>query len=141
MVEHNGRPKIKLSANPEKMTNPGAKKVVRFYNGDGLMEADALADNSEDLSVHGILIVDPNNPLRRKKLNAGKREELLSTIVSAGRIVYDFPSLDQIRNHRKEQLAHLDESYKRLHNPHEYKVGLTHALWQQKERMLTQETV
>jgi nicotinate phosphoribosyltransferase len=141
MVEHNGRPKIKLSANPEKMTNPGVKKVVRFYNEDGLMEADALADNSEDLSVRGVLIVDPNNPLRRKKLNTGRRVELLDTIVDSGHIVYAFPSLDQIKNHRKEQLAHLHESYKRLHNPHEYKVGLTHTLWKQKEHMLTQETV
>jgi nicotinate phosphoribosyltransferase len=141
LVEHNGRPKIKLSANPEKMTNPGVKKVVRFYNEDGLMEADALADNSEDLSVQGVLIVDPNNPLRHKKLNAGQRVELLDTIVDSGQIVYAFPSLDQIKNHRKEQLAHLHESYKRLHNPHEYKVGLTHGLWQQKEHMITQETV
>ena len=79
MVEHNGRPKIKLSANPEKMTNPGIKKIVRFYNDDGLMEADALADESEDLNAHEILIVDPNNPLRRKKLNSGTRVELLRT--------------------------------------------------------------
>ncbi len=51
MVEHNGRPKIKLSANPEKMTNPGVKKIVRFYDADGLMEADALAADSEDLTT------------------------------------------------------------------------------------------
>jgi nicotinate phosphoribosyltransferase len=141
MVEHNGRPKIKLSSNPEKMTNPGVKKAIRFYNEDGLMEADALAVNSEDLSASRVLIVDPNNPLRRKKLKAGQRVELLHTIVSSGQIVCTFPSLDQIRNYRKDQLAHLHESYKRLHNPHEYKVGLTHKLWQQKEQMIAQETV
>jgi nicotinate phosphoribosyltransferase len=61
--------------------------------------------------------------------------------VESGRLVCEFPSLEQIRNHRKEQLAHLHESHKRLHNPHEYKVGLTYALWQQKEQMLNQETV
>jgi nicotinate phosphoribosyltransferase len=141
MVEHNGRPKIKLSANPEKMTNPGVKKVVRFYDEEGLMEADALADNSEDLSVREVVIVDPNNPLRRKKLNSGQRLEVLEQIVKSGEIVHDFPSLDQIRNRRKEQLNHLHESHKRLHNPHEYKVGLTQALWQQKEQMLNQQTV
>lgn len=140
MVEHNGRPTIKLSANPEKMTNPGAKKIVRFYE-DGLMEADALADNSEDLSRHGILIVDPNNPLRRKKLNSGPRVELLVPVVKEGEVVYDFPALGDIREHRKDQLVHLHESHKRLNNPHEYKVGLTHLLWQQKEQMLTQQTV
>jgi nicotinate phosphoribosyltransferase len=141
MVEHNGRPKIKLSANPEKMTNPGVKKIIRFYDEEGLMEADALADNSEDLAVHEVLIVDPNNPLRRKKLNSGRRVELLHPIVSGGRIAYEFPSLEQIRNRRKEQLAHLHESHKRLHNPHEYKVGLSYALWQQKEHLRNQETV
>jgi nicotinate phosphoribosyltransferase len=141
MVEHNGKPKIKLSANPEKMTNPGNKKIVRFYDRESLMEADALADNAEDLRTCEVLIVDPNNPLRRKKLNSGQRIELLKPIVTDGQLVYDFPSLEQIRDHRKQELSHLHESHKRLHNPHEYKVGLTHRLWQQKEQMLNQETV
>ena len=141
MVEHNGQPKIKLSANPEKMTNPGIKKVIRYYDAEGLMEADALAADSEDINTCGVLIVDPNNPLRRKKLDSAQRAELLQPIVKTGRIVYPFPSIEQIRNHRKADLARLHESHKRLHNPHEYKVGLTHALWQQKEQMLNQATV
>lgn len=141
MVAHNGQPKIKLSANPEKLTNPGIKKVFRFYDQEDLMEADALADDSEDMDIHEVLIVDPNNPLRRKKLNSIQREELLRRIVSSGELVYEFPSLESIRDHRKEQLKHLHESHKRLHNPHEYKVGLTHTLWHQKEQMLNRETV
>jgi nicotinate phosphoribosyltransferase len=141
MVEHNGQPKIKLSANPEKMTNPGFKKIVRFYDREGLMEADALAADSEDMSNGEVLIVDPNNPLRRKKVDSGNRLELLKPIVKSGKVVYQFPSIEQIRNHRKEDLMQLHESHRRLHNPHEYKVGLTHMLWQQKEQMLNQETV
>ena len=141
MVEHNGQPKIKLSANPEKMTNPGVKKIVRFYDAGGLMEADALAADSEDLTTSGILIVDPNNPLRRKKLDSAQRTELLLPIIASGKIVYQFPSIDRIRDHRKKDLSRLHESHKRLHNPHEYKVGLTHELWQQKEQMINQTTV
>jgi nicotinate phosphoribosyltransferase len=141
MVEHTGRPKIKLSANPEKMTNPGFKKVIRFYGAEGLMEADALADNSEMIGQDGVLIVDPNNPLRRKKLDSEQRAELLETIVKTGECIYEFPSLELIRDRRKEQLSQLHESYRRLHNPHEYKVGLTHKLWQQKEQMLNSEIV
>jgi nicotinate phosphoribosyltransferase len=141
MVEHNGRPKIKLSANPEKMTNPGTKKIIRYYDAEGFMEADALAADSEDVNDCGILIVDPNNPLRRKKLDSARRTELLQPIVEAGNLVYAFPSIEQIRQHRIADFARLHESHKRLHNPHEYKVGLTHALWQQKEHMLTQATV
>jgi nicotinate phosphoribosyltransferase len=141
MVEHNGAPKIKLSGNPEKMTNPGVKKVVRFYDAEGLMEADALADDSEDLACRETVIIDPNNPLRRKRLSSGQRVELLEQVVSRGEIAYDFPSLEEIRARRKDQLAHLHESHKRLHYAHEYKVGLTHTLWQKKELMLNQETV
>jgi nicotinate phosphoribosyltransferase len=140
MVEHNGRPKIKLSANPEKMTNPGLKKIIRFYGKDGLMEADALADNSETIGTTGVLIIDPNNPLRRKKVNSGHLE-LLEALVKSGKPVKEFPSLEQIRSRRREQLSQLHESYRRLHNPHEYKVGLTHKLWRQKEQMLNSETV
>ncbi len=136
MVEYNGRPKIKLSSNPEKMTNPGKKRVIRFFSEEGLMEADALADESESIGPEGVLIVDPNNPLRRKLVSSKQREELLETVVKAGECGYAFPSLEQIRDRRKEQLSCLHESYRRLHNPHEYKVGLTHRLWQQKEQML-----
>ncbi len=141
MVEHNGKPKIKLSSNPEKMTNPGIKKVWRFYDDQGYMEADALAQASEDVSHPGILIIDPNNPLRRKKLNSSRRVELLTDIVMGGKIVYEFPPLELVRTRRKEQLAHLHESHRRLRNAHVYKVGLTRALWQQKEQMLNQVTV
>jgi nicotinate phosphoribosyltransferase len=141
MVEHNGRPKIKLSSNPEKMTNPGAKTIVRFYDSEGLMEADALACGPQDFQEQGVLIIDPNNPLRRKKVNPSHSESLLKDIVVQGRCVYSFPSMNVIRERRREQLAHLHESHRRLHNPHEYKVGLTHTLWLQKEQMLNQETV
>ena len=141
LVEHNGNPKIKVSSNPEKMTNPGVKKVIRFYSDEGLMEADALAQGLEDLNHDGLVIVDPNNPLRRKKVTAVNREELLCDVVRNGQVVYDFPPLTDIRARREDQLAHLHESHRRLLNAHEYKVGLTLALWQQKEQMLNQVTV
>ncbi len=140
LVEHNGVPRIKLSGNPEKMTNPGVKKVVRFYKGD-LMEADALAERSEDISRGGVLIIDPNNPLRRKELSMAPCADLLEEVVRAGELVYRFPRLHEIRDRRKQQLAHLHESYKRLVNPHEYKVGVTLKLWQTKEQMILQQTV
>ncbi|MDR0842096.1 MAG: nicotinate phosphoribosyltransferase, partial [Acidobacteriota bacterium] len=136
MAEYNGQPKIKISSNLEKMTNPGFKKIVRCYGRDGLMDADALAEDSEDLSTGDIPIVDPNNPLRRTTLRPEHRVELLVPVVAAGEPVYDFPSLEQIRRHRTRQLDELHESYKRLPNPHEYKVGLTHRLWDMKEKMI-----
>jgi len=58
-----------------------------------------------------------------------------------GEVVYEFPSLEEIRARRKDRLAHLHESHWRLHNAHKYKVGLTHKLWQKEEQMPNQETV
>jgi len=136
MVEHNGQPSIKISADPKKTTNPGSKKIIRFFDSDGLMDADALAGDAEDLRNSEVLIVDPGNPLRQKRLDAGRRVGLLQAIVIAGEIVYEFPSLEEIGKHRKDQLGHLHESYKRLNNPHEYKVGLTQELWRQKQDLI-----
>jgi len=83
-----------------------------------------------------VWIVDPANPLRRKKLDSPRRVQLLEPIVESGAPVREFPPLEDIRDRRREQLAHLHESYKRLHNPHEYKVGLSIGLWRRKERMI-----
>ena len=136
MAEYNGRPIIKISSNLEKMTTPGIKKIVRFYDREGLMEADALAEDSEDISIGEVLIIDPANPLRRTTLRLENRVELLIPVVVAGELAYEFPALEQIRAYRKNQLKELHESYKRLNNPHEYKVGLTQPLWSLKERMI-----
>jgi nicotinate phosphoribosyltransferase len=104
------------------------------------MEGDALAAEAEELQ-DDIVLIDPTNPLRRTRVMPSRRVELLRDIVIGGRPVYEFPSLENIRTRRKEQLAHLHESYRRLHNAHEYKVGLTHTLWQQKEHMLNDAMV
>ncbi len=136
MVEHNGEPKIKLSDNPEKTTHPGYKKVTRFYDSDGHMEVDVLADSSEEFSDAEVLIVDPKKPRSLEKIGYARREELLHAIVESGKLVYAFPSLNQIQVHRKEQLSRLHESHRRLRNPHEYRVSLTEKLWRQKEKLL-----
>ena len=136
MAEYNGLPKIKISSNLEKMTTPGVKKIVRFYDREGLMDADALAYASEDISTGSVLIIDPGNPLRRATISSGRRVELLVPVIVEGELVYQFPTLEQIRARRKSQLAELHESYKRLTNPHEYKVGLTKELWNLKESMI-----
>jgi nicotinate phosphoribosyltransferase len=141
LVEHQGEPKIKLSSNPEKMTTPGVKNVVRFYSRQGMMEADALAHESEGSNISEAMIIDPVNPTRRKRIAASSSVQMLEEIVREGTLVYEFPSLDSIRERRKKQLMCLHESYRRLHNPHEYKVGVTPKLWQIKERLMNQESV
>jgi nicotinate phosphoribosyltransferase len=138
LVEHRHKPRIKLSGNPEKITNPGAKKVLRFFDDSGFMEGDALAPAGETLDGETVLIIDPNNPLRRKELRGRRRVELLEPIVERGVLVRGFPPLGEIRKRREDQLAHLHETHRRLLNAHEYKVGLTEALWKLKEELMRQ---
>jgi len=140
MVEHNGEPKIKLSDNPEKTTYPGFKKVIRLYDSDGYMEADLLADGSEELSGGDVIMVDPKNPSHIEKLHSVRNEELLHAIVESGEIVYAFPSLDQIQARRKEQLSRLHAKHRSIRNPDPYKVGLSEKLWRQKQLILNQNT-
>jgi nicotinate phosphoribosyltransferase len=82
------------------------------------------------------MIIDPINPLRRKRVQVKRRVELHQEVVTGGKVVYRFPRLEEIRRRRGDELAHLHESYRRLLNAHEYKVGLTSALWDKKERLL-----
>jgi nicotinate phosphoribosyltransferase len=141
LVEHQGEPKIKLSSNPEKTTNPGVKCLVRFYNSQGMMEADALMHETEEVNLHETTIIDPVNPTRRKKIDASSCVGMLEEVIRDGTLVYEFPPLETVRERRREQLMSLHESYRRLHNPHEYKVGITPKLWEIKERMLTRPVV
>jgi nicotinate phosphoribosyltransferase len=135
LVEHRGEPRIKLSG-PEKTTNPGRKRIVRFHDATGRMEGDALAEPDETLPAGPVSIVDPAEPRRRERLEGAERRELLETIVAAGEQVYDFPPLEAVRARRLEDLGRLDESYRRLRGAPAYRVGLTPALWRQKERLL-----
>ena len=65
-----------------------------------------------------------------------KMEPLLLDIINKGKIVYDFPSITELRNHRKSDLEKLDSGVKRLINPHYYHVSLSQKLWDLKEEMI-----
>ncbi|MEJ2112037.1 MAG: nicotinate phosphoribosyltransferase, partial [Acidobacteriota bacterium] len=140
-AELNGVPKIKLSSDLDKATTPGLKKIVRFYNESGGMEADVVAENSEDLSRDELRIVDPANPDRPEKFDGSIREDLLHSIVESGGLVYGFPNLDQIRKRRTEQLSCLCRDCRCMDNAAAYKVLYSENMWLLRERMVRQETL
>jgi nicotinate phosphoribosyltransferase len=144
LVEHNGRPTIKLSDNIEKSTSPGRKQIYRLTNGENdLYEADAVALKDEMISVgQDVLIIDPRNPLRRKRIPApSKCEPLLKQVMKNGKRISAPESLEVARARRKDCLDKLDPSYKRMVNPHVYKVGVSQALWRLKEELLNLQTL
>ena len=120
---------VKLGAKGEMITFEKALEVFK-------------KDAGLDVPVRGKFpmrpVIDPKNPLRRKELRGARRVEVLEPIVSRGELVRAFPPLDEVRERRRDQLAHLHESHRRLLNAHEYKVGLTEALWKLKEKLMRQ---
>jgi nicotinate phosphoribosyltransferase len=137
--EENGvlQPRIKVSENPTKITNPGVKKLVRFYsNKSGRALADVIMLNDEEVPTGKYEIFHPVYTLKRKVLHNYYTEELLKPIFENGRLVYELPTLSEIRARVKRQTQVFSPEIQRLTNPHEYHVDLSEPLWQLKNRMI-----
>ena len=131
-------PKIKISENPVKITNPGVKKLWRIYdNQTGKATADLIAldyetyDTSKPLTIY-----DPVNTWKSMTLTDYTMKELQVKVFEGGKRVYDSPSLQEIQQHCQEDLDTFWDQYKRLLNPHRYKVDLSDSLWMLKNSML-----
>lgn len=133
-------PKIKISDNPEKVTNPGIKKVLRIYDKTtGKLKVDLIALEEETIDTNQDLVVrDPKARWKKMKLKAGQYtvRELLVPIFRAGKCVYESPQVMDIRSYAKEELETLWDEYKRLINPASMPVDLSDDLYYLKERML-----
>jgi nicotinate phosphoribosyltransferase len=124
------RPTIKVSNNPEKISDPGIKQVNRFYNGNGAPIADLLTLEGEELEV-GLpyRFYHPRYPYRYLDvIDYQHIEPLLRPVMKEGKVIDDFPDLKTIQERTKRNLANLDDTYKRLINPHVYKVSLSEKL-------------
>lgn len=133
-------PKIKLSENVEKITNPCNKKLVRLYSKDtNKAIADVLLLNDEptpDGSDYEIF--DPNHTWKRKIVTDYYAKELLVPIFKAGKCVYESPDIEQIRKYCIEQVDTLWDEVKRFENPHDYYVDLSQKLWDIKHKLLNE---
>ena len=132
------RPKIKISENVEKITNPGYKKPYRVFDKEtGMMIADyiALADEVLD-EKEPLLLFDPVNTWKHKTVENYRLECLHVPVFLGGECVYQSPSVHEIRDYCREQLALLWDEVKRFDNPHRYYVDLSDNLWTLKQEML-----
>ncbi len=141
IVEKDGEivPKIKLSENTEKITNPGFKNIYRVYDKrTGHAEADFIyLRNEEEYDESKPLVL--THPTERWKTITFDNYELRSLhadIVKNGKLVYDMPSLSEIKKYAERELATFWDEYKRLDKPHVYKVDLSDALYELKTAML-----
>ena len=131
-------PKIKISENVGKITNPHFKKVYRLFGNDtGKAIADYLCvhdetvDDSRDLEIF-----DPQATWKRKKVYNFTAKELLVPIFQGGELVYQLPALSEIQTYCAQQVDTLWDEVKRFDNPHTYYVDLSQKLWDIKDRLL-----
>lgn len=136
--EGNIIPKIKISENVGKITNPGFKKVYRFYDKThGTAEADyiCLADETVD-DTKPLEICDPEARWKSKVMENFRAEELQVPIFKHGELVYDLPSLTDIKRRCAYLVSTLWPEVKRFDNPHTYYVDLSENLMSLKDEML-----
>lgn len=126
-------PAMKFSDNPAKTTNPGIKNVFRLYDGNGMAAADILALDDEILEEgKEYRFYHPMVDYRQFTFTTGKIVPLLKKRIDQGkRIGCRLPESEQLaisRTNVERQLESFDESYKRILNPHIYKVSITEKL-------------
>ncbi|WP_159648555.1 nicotinate phosphoribosyltransferase [Erysipelothrix aquatica] len=130
-------PKIKVSENIEKITNPGHKRLYRFYdNASEKALADYVALADEIIPTDEITIFDPVAPWKKKTLTNYQVRELQVPIFVNGKCVYTLPHLDDIAVYSKRELETMWDEVKRLHYPHQYYVDLSQKLYDLKLSLL-----
>lgn len=139
-VEQDGEiiPKIKVSENIAKITNPGFKKLWRLYDrennkaiADVLTMHDEIIDDTKPYEIF-----DPEHIWKRKTLTNFRAVPLQVQLFKNGECVYESPSVEGIRTYCKEQMDTIWDEVLRFENPHKYYVDLSQKLWDEKQRLL-----
>lgn len=136
-------PKIKISENIGKITNPHFKKLYRLYDkesgkaiADQLCVFDELIDDNKPITIF-----DQNATWKRKTLTDYAAKELLVPIFKNGELVYKNPPLPEIKAYCEQQVDLLWDEVKRFENPHSYYVDLSEKLWNIKRELLEKAKV
>jgi nicotinate phosphoribosyltransferase len=132
------RPKLKVSDDLEKTTNPGIKKVVRFFDEKNFMRGDVLFFEDETLpEKQPVQAFHPMLAHVHKSYPAAyRRQEILVPVFQGGKLVYARPTLQEIQARTFQNLHHLRTEHKRLQNPHLYHVSLGEKLFRQKQELI-----
>lgn len=144
-VEENGvfEPRIKISENVEKITNPGLKKMWRVYNEKGIAIADLMClwDEEPDLTKP-YMFVDPTKPWKKMAFENCTIRPLTKLKMANGIKVTSSPEdLETIRKRVVEGLSHMWEEEKRFYNPHVHYMDMSPEMYQLKQDMLNEHSL
>ncbi len=132
------QPRIKISSNISKATNPGRKRLVRYFDQNEVPLGDVLFDSEEPYPENGVVLGrDATQPHRAVRLkSAARAESLLQTVFDAGKRTDPQRPIAEIRAHYLAQLTALPEEYKRLRNPEFYRVALSERIGTLKDDLM-----
>jgi putative nicotinate phosphoribosyltransferase len=141
-VEEDGRivPRIKVSENVTKITNPCFKKLWRLYDresGKAIADVITLADETID-DTRPYEIFDPEHIWKRKQVENFRAVSLQTQLFDGGRCVYDAPPVSEVRAYCDQQIGTMWDEVLRFENPHRYYVDLSQPLWDEKQRLLSE---
>lgn len=125
LAVHEGAPCLKISENYTKTTLPGAKRVDRYFDDDGMFYADAVSLETEDTPEK---ICHPFYPGEQSDVAMYRSESLHHVVMEAGRVVGTLTDARESAAYARERLALLPEEHKRFVNPHIFKVGISKKL-------------
>ncbi|MEG0075765.1 MAG: nicotinate phosphoribosyltransferase [Eubacterium sp.] len=139
IAEIDGKPKLKISNDPWKITNPGYKKIIRIYGKSNDMAlADLLTLADETINENEPLtIFHPMHPWKRRTITDYYVKELLVPIFKEGKRVYKSPCIRDIQKKLEDEKKTLWSTFKRMVNPHVYHVDLSKPLWDMKQKLLS----
>jgi nicotinate phosphoribosyltransferase len=133
-------PAIKISETSAKTLNPGEKRAWRLYDERDMATADLLTVSDEDpRQMETLELQHPTDSESRRTIPSDRLSEiepLLVDIMTDGRLVYESPSIQQMRETRDRDLDRLDPGIKRIVNPHYYHVSLSARLWNLKRELV-----
>lgn len=139
-VEKDGKviPKINLSENVSKITTPHSKMVYRLFDCEtGKAIADVLTLENETIDdSKPYTLFDPDFTWKRKEIENFVARKLLVPIFENGKLVYNEPTVEEIRDYCSEQIDNLWEEVKRFENPHTYYVDLSEELWRVRKNLI-----
>ena len=130
-------PKIKVSDNSAKITNPGFKTFYRVYDENGKAVADLIALRGEKIdTTKPLKLTHPTERWKSMVIEKYTLRELPVTVIKEGKLVYDLPKLKDVKEYAKKELDSFWDEYKRIDQPHLYKVDLSDGLYELKTSML-----
>ncbi|MFW6268634.1 MAG: nicotinate phosphoribosyltransferase [Bacillota bacterium] len=143
--EYDGEPKIKISDNIEKVTNPGNKKLLRIYDKkDKKIVADLITLSEEEFKEEeNLILFDSRDTWKTTTLDAGTYEirDMFVPVFTEGKCIYEKPEVNEIKQYAEREKETLWKEYRRITNPHIMKVDLSDDLFALKQQLLQENGI